>query len=182
MSETNISKPFDSFSLCGVLLSTAIDLLTTDLCDFLEIESLDQSEELILWCLKLIINKSIGEKNWVVCPLDLIDGLLYSNLELLLSLNSISNTFPQLLKWWWIDEQEVTLQSLFINLSSSLDINLNDWDLSILFDSLKLGVRSSIPTSVVPLSILNEGAILTHFVKFFLGNKDEVLLWLLIIT
>ena len=106
--------------------------------DLLEVQCIYEGEELILGLVKLIIDQSIREENRVVSKLDLRNGLLNSNFKLLLGLNSISNTFPKLLKRRWINEQEVTLERLFVNLHCALHVDLDNWNLACVLDPLQL--------------------------------------------
>ena len=65
------------FSLCLVSsFARTVDLRSssTNRCDFLEIECLNEGEELVLRVLNRIVDQLIGKEDRVVCHLDLIDG------------------------------------------------------------------------------------------------------------
>lgn len=59
----------------------------------LEIQRLDQGEELVDCKLEVVIDKSVGKKDWVVCQFDLLDGVCNAHFELRLGFNSVANTF-----------------------------------------------------------------------------------------
>ena len=120
-----------------VLLSAAVNFLATDRLNLLKVQGLDESEELVFRLFQFVIYKSVGEENRVVCQLNLFDCLLDSHFEFLLSLDSVSNSLSQLLERWWIDEEEIALKSLLVDLNGSLNIDFDDWNLSIGLDSLQ---------------------------------------------
>lgn len=106
--------------------------------DLLEVERVDQSEELLDGLLEIVVDEAVGEEDRVVGGLDLRDGELNPLLELLLRLNAVSNSLPQVLKAGRIDEQEVTLDAVLINLQRALRIDLDDGNSASGADSLQL--------------------------------------------
>jgi len=128
-------------SLCGVGLSSrcllvgtitrAVDLCSsaTNRCDFLEIECLNEGEELVLRILNRVVDQLIGKEDRVVSHLDLSDSFADTDLELLLCLNSVSDTATQLFETRWVDKQKVAFESLSIDLNSTFDVDLDDGDL-----------------------------------------------------
>jgi len=149
----------------SILLSTAIDLVSPNNLDFLEIKSLDQCEELVLGLLKLVVHKTVGEQDGVVGQLNLCDGFLHSNFEFLFSLDSVSDTLSQLFNRRWVDEQEVSFQCLLVHLHSTLYINLNDWNLVVSLNSLKLTVGCTVPAALSSLSVFNKSFLVNHSLK-----------------
>ena len=121
-------------------MARAVDVisLTTHRGDFLEIKCLDKGEELILSIINRIVNEFVREKNRVVCHLNLMDGLADSDFELLLCLNSVTDTSAQFFEAGWVNEQEVTLKSLPVDLDCTLDVDLKDGNLVTGSDAVQL--------------------------------------------
>ena len=114
------------------LLTGAVDVGcgSTYTCNFLEVQCLDKSEELVFSILNGIVDETVGEKHRVVRHLDLSNSLANTNFEFLLGLNSVSDTATQFLKARWVDEQEVALKCLFVDLDCALNIDLDDGNLA----------------------------------------------------
>ena len=102
----------------------------THACDFLEIKCIDESEKLVFRILDRIVDQSICKEYGIVGHLDLSDRLSDAHLELLLSLNSVTNPASQLFEAGWVNEEEVALEGLPIDLFCTLNINFDDWDLT----------------------------------------------------
>lgn len=98
--------------------------------DFLEVESLDEREELILSILDGIVDQTVREEHRVVGHLELTDGLTDADFEFLLRLDSVADALAQLLKARWVNEEEVAFQCLSIDLNGALNIDFNDRNLA----------------------------------------------------
>ena len=96
------------------------------------------------------------------------DSLADANFELLLSLNSVSDTAAELLETRWVNEQEVALKSLSVDFDGTLDIDLDNGDLSIRLDAFELLDAGSIPVAIGKLTVLNELLLPNLAGKFFL--------------
>ena len=173
----------ESLFVGSTVLARAIDLVCcgpTHTGDFLEVKCLDEREKLVFRILDGVINQSIGKEYGVVGHLDLGDRFSNAHLELLLSLNSVTDPASQLLKAGWVNEEEVALKGLPINLLCSLDIDLDDWDLTLCLDVLQLSPACSIPASLGSLTALNELIVVHHGLETLWRNEQEVLLRFLI--
>mgnify|MGYP001626777592 CR=1 FL=1 len=109
---------------------------SSDGSNFLKVKSFDKGDELVFGILDCIVHETVGEKDWIVSKLDLTDCFSNANFEFLFSFNSVSNTAAQLLKTGWVDKQEVTFDSLTVDLDSAFNVNLDDRDFSAWLDAL----------------------------------------------
>ena len=131
-------------------MARAVDVIsvTTHRGNFLEIKCLDKGEELILSIINRVVDKFVREKNRVVCHLNLTNGLTDSDFELLLCLDSVSDTSAQFFKAGWVNEQEVTLKSLPVNLDCTIDVDLNDGNLATGLDAVQLSESCAIESTL----------------------------------
>ena len=114
--------------------------------DFLKVQSFDQGDELVLSVIKSVVHETISEQDGIVSKFDLTDGVANTNFELLLGFNSVTNASAQLLETRRIDEQEVSFNSLAIDLDSAFNIDLNDRDLAFGLDALQLVLGCAVET------------------------------------
>ena len=112
------------------LLSRSVLLCVLPACylDFLKVQCLDKGEELVLRLFEFVIDEAICEENGVIGALNLVYGRLDANLELLLCLNSVTNSLAQFFEGWRVNEKEVALEGLSVDFLGSLYIHLNDWN------------------------------------------------------
>ena len=143
--------------------------------DFLEIKCLDKGEELILSIINRIIDEFVREKDRVVCHLNLTDSLTDSDFELLLCLDSVSDTSAQFFEAGWVDEQEVALKSLPVDLNCTIDVDLNDGNLSTGFDAVQLSECCAIVSTLRSLTVFNELSVRSHSHELILRNEVEIL-------
>lgn len=146
--------------------------------NFLEVEGPHQSDKLVFGIFQLVVDQFVREEDGLVCELHLVDCRSDPNLELLLRLNSVSNSLAQLFERWWIDEEEVAFKCFLVNLQSTLHIDLKNGNLILALNALYLRVGRPIPdaTALFALSILNECIVVRHFDELSLTHEDEVLL------
>ena len=109
------------------------------------------------------------------------DSLADADFELLLGLNSVSDTATELLETRWVNEQEVALKSLPVDLDCTLNVDLKDRNLAIGSDAVQLSKCCTIESTLRSLTVFNELSVLSHSHKFILRNKVEVLEGLLIV-
>ena len=151
------------------------------MCDLLEVQCFDQSEELVLRILDRVVDQLVSEEDRVVCHFELADGLADSHLELLLSLDSVANTASELLETRWIDEQEVAFVAASGDLQGTLDVDLQNGNLAQSFNTLKLASARAIEAALGALTVLNELVVLDHALELSRLDESEVLLTLLIV-
>ena len=149
--------------------------------NFLEVKSFDQCDELVLSILDCIVNQTIGEEDWIVGKFNLADSFADADFEFLLSFNSVSDSVTQLLKARWVDKEEVSFDSLSIDLNSAFHVYFNDWNLSIWLDSVKLGWCGSIEASRGAFPAFHELFVRSHSFELLDTDKVEVVFGFLIV-
>ena len=97
------------------------------------------------------------------------NGKFNSFFEFFFCFNSITNPLSKFLKTWRINEQEISLDSCFIDCNSALSVNLNDRNLSICCYSFEFGFACAILPSCDGL-ILNEVLIFNLGLELFFRN------------
>ena len=124
--------------------------------DLLEIQSLNQRVELVYCLLQLVVHQSIGEQHWIVSHLNLFNCVLDPQFKLLFGLCSRPKPFPEVLKGWRVDKEEVSFNCLFVDFNCSLHVDLYDWDFAICLDSFEFSVSGAVKVSmnVAPLEEL----------------------------
>ena len=98
-----------------------------------------------------------------------MDCQLNSLFEFLLGLNSISNSLSELLEGWWVNEEEVTLETRLVDVDGASGVNFNDRDPSSIIYSLEFFLASTVEVSA-DLAVFNE-----VFVVYFLHKKQGLL-------
>ena len=84
------------------------------------------------------------------------DSFADADFELLLRLNSVTDAASEFLETRWVNEQEVTLESLSVDFDCAFDIDLDDRNLSVLLDALQLLNARSVPAAWRKLTVLDK--------------------------
>ena len=84
------------------------------------------------------------------------DSLADADFELLLRLNSVTDAASEFLETRWVNEQEVTLESLSVDFDCAFDVDLDDRNLSVLLDALQLLNARSVPAAWRKLTVLDK--------------------------
>lgn len=131
------------------LLTRRVDfLLPTRYFDFLKVQCLDKGEELVLGLLEFVVDEAICEEHRVIGPLNLVNGRLDAHLELLLSLNSVTNSLAQFFERWRVNEKEIALEGLSVDFLGALHVYLNDWNFGCVLDSRQLSMGGPVEDAV----------------------------------
>ena len=93
-------------------------------------------------------DEAVSEHNGVVGFFDFLDGFLNSNFELLLGLNTGSESASEFFEGRRVDEKEVTLNRLGVKLESGVDIAYNNRDKVLLLNLFDVAVGDSVIESI----------------------------------
>ena len=138
-----------TFSVIHSLLTRRVDfLLPARNFNFLKVQCLDQGEELVFGLLEFVVDEAICEEHRVVGALNLVNGRLNAHLELLLSLNSVTNSLAQFFERWRVNKKEVALEGLSVDFLGPLHVHLNDWNFGCVLDSRQLSMSGPVEYAV----------------------------------
>lgn len=86
-----------------------------------------------------------------------------THFELRLGLFAVADSLAQFVERWRVDKQKVSLECFRVQLDRTLHINLNNWNLALVLDTLKFRVGSPVHVAVKSLLMFYKLICLNHF-------------------